>query len=416
MSSGSRLVELLRNRDFSLYWAGVTLSEVGLRGTFVVNLYHVYLLSGSTALVGVVGVVQGVALVTLSPLGGAIADRVDRRRLLQFTQSVSLLASLTLGVLSITGVVLIWHIYLAVLLNTVASTFDSPARTALIPALVPRQQLAQAFAIVNPTRQLAILIGPAIGGLLVAVAGPGAMYLLDAATYLVLVIILPLLNVPSLRVEARSFALWSSIRQGASFVRQRPLIGQLMSLDLSTTLLAGWRVVLPALAIEVLEVGEVAYGFLAAAPSAGALIGTGVIFRFADRLMTGRVVLLSTAAYGAACIALAQAPNLWFALAAGASIGGTDALASVVRDAAVQFETPDELRGRVTSLYQVAVRGGPALGDANVGWVSAFICPVGALSLGGVVPMLAVGGFFVWGRRVLDYRVGASDDRRDKET
>jgi MFS family permease len=313
-------------------------------------------------------------------------------------------------VLSITGVVVIGHIYLAVLLNTVASTFDSPARTALIPALVPRRQLAQAFAIVNPTRQLAILVGPAIGGLLVAVAGPGAMYLLDAATYLALVVILPFLNVPALPANSRSFAVWSSIRQGAVFVRQRPLIGQLMSLDLSTTLLAGWRVVLPALAVEVLQVNEVAYGLLAAAPSAGALIGTTVIFRFADRWMTGRVVLLSTAAYGASCIALAQAPNLWLALMAGASIGGTDALASVVRDAAVQLETPDELRGRVTSLYQVAVRGGPALGDANVGWVSAFIGPVGALSLGGVIPVLAVGGFLVWGRRVRDYRVAALDD------
>lgn len=411
MSSGSSLVQLLRNRDFSLYWSGVALSEIGLRGTFVVNLYHVYALSGSTALVGVVGVVQGVALVTLSPLGGAIADRVDRRRLLQITQSLSLVASLTLGVLSITGVVAIWHIYLAVLLNTVASAFDSPARTALIPALVPRRQLAQAFAIVNPTRQLAILVGPAIGGLLIAAAGPGAMYLLDAVTYLALVIILRFLRVPPLSSPARPVAVWSNIREGAAFVRHRPLIGQLMSLDLSTTLLAGWRVVLPALAVEVLQVGEVAYGLLAAAPSAGALIGTVVIFRLADRWMTGRVVLVSTAAYGGACIALAQAPNLWLALGAGAIIGGTDALASVVRDAAVQLETPDELRGRVTSLYQVAVRGGPALGDANVGWLSTFIGPVAALSLGGAVPVVVAGGFMMWGRRVRDYRVAASESQ-----
>lgn len=406
--SSSGLTQLLGNRDFSLYWSGVVLSEIGLRGTFVVNLFHVYDLSGSTARVGVVGVVQGVALVTLSPLGGAIADRVDRRRLLRITQGSSLVASATLGVLSVTGAVAVWHIYVAVLVNTVASTFDSPARTALIPALVPRQHLARAFAIVNPTRQLAILVGPAIGGVLISAAGPGAMYLLDAATYLALVVVLRYLRVPSLPSDARSLAVWSNIREGGAFVRQRPLLGQLMSLDVSTTLLAGWRVVLPALAVEILEVGEVAYGLLAAAPSAGALIGTAVIFRMADRWMTGRVVLLSTAAYGGACIALAQAPNLWLALVAGVGIGGTDALASVVRDAAVQLETPDELRGRVTSLYQVAVRGGPALGDANVGWVSAFIGPVAALSLGGVMPVLVAGGFMMWGRRVRDYRVAVS--------
>jgi MFS family permease len=402
---GSDLRGLLRNRDFALYWSGVVLSEIGLRGTFVVNLYHVYALTGSTALVGIVGVVQGVSVVTLSPLGGAIADRLDRRRLLQCTQSLSMLASLTLGVLSITGVVTAWHIYLAVLVNTVASTFDSPARTALIPSLVPERQLAQAFAIVNPTRELAILVGPAIGGALIAVAGPGAMYLLDAGTYLILVILLPFLRVPPLPSDAREIAVWSSIRQGASFVRRRPLIWQLMSLDLSTTVLAGWRVVLPALAVDVLRVGEAAYGLLAAAPSAGALIGTAIIVRYGERAMTGNLVLVATAAYGGACIALAQSPNLLLAMAAGLSIGGTDALASVVRHAAVQLETPDALRGRVTSLYQVAVRGGPAVGDANVGWVSAFIGPVAALSLGGFVPMFVAGAYALWGTRVRRYRL-----------
>lgn len=407
MSSG--LGDLMRNRDFSLYWSGVALSEIGLRGTFIVNLYHVYDLTGSTALVGIVGVVQGVAVVGLSPLGGAIADRVDRRRLLQCTQAVSLVASLALGIASVTGVVSAWHIYLAVLVNTVASTFDSPARTALIPSLVPARQLAQAFAIVNPTRELAILVGPAIGGVLIGVAGPGAMYLLDAATYLALVVILPFLRVaPHASGEARNAPVWANIRQGASFVRRRPLILQLMSLDLSTTLLAGWRAVLPALAVDVLRVNETAYGLLAAAPSAGALIGTAIVVRFANRAMSGSLVLAATAAYGGACIALAQSPNLAFAIVAGLGIGGTDALASVVRHAAVQLETTDGLRGRVTSLYQVAVRGGPALGDANVGWVSTLVGPVAALSLGGVVPMLVAGGYAIWGTRVRGYRVAVS--------
>lgn len=404
---GGDLRRLFTNRDFALYWGGVVLSEVGLRGTFVVNLYHVYALTGSTALVGVVGVVQGVSVVTLSPLGGAVADRLDRRRLLQSTQSLSLLASLTLGVLSVSGAVSAWHIYLAVLLNTIASTFDSPARTALIPALVPGRQLPQAFALVNPTRELAILVGPAIGGMLIALAGPGAMYLVDATTYLALVVILRFLRVPPQRMEARDTAVWSSIRQGASFVRGRPLIWQLMSLDVSTTILAGWRVVLPALTIDVLGVGETAYGFLAAAPAAGALAGTALVMRAAERAMTGKLVLVATAAYGGACIALAQSPSIWWAIAAGLGIGGTDALASVVRHAAVQLETPDEIRGRVTSLYQVAVRGGPALGDANVGWFSSFLGPVTALSLGGFVPILVAGAYAVWGTRVRDYRLAS---------
>ncbi|MFA9431933.1 MFS transporter [Egicoccus sp. AB-alg2] len=396
---------MFRNRDFSLYWCGVMLSEIGVRGTFVVNLYHVYDLTRSTALVSVVGVVQGLALVTLSPLGGVIADRVDRRRLLQGTQFLSLVASLTLGLLSVAGAVEAWHIYITVLVNTAASTFDSPTRTALIPALVPREQLAQAFAIVNPTRELAVLLGPALGGALIAIGGPGLMYLLDAATYLALVLILPMLRIPAHRADGEPIRVWRRMAEGARFIRGRPVILQFLSLDLATTLLAGWRAVLPALAVEVLRVGEVAYGLLAAAPSAGALVGTAIMVRWGNRALSGSLVLAATAAYGSSVMGLALAPAFALAVAAAVCLGATDAVASVVRHSAVQLETPDHLRGRVTSLYQVAVRGGPAIGDANVGWVSALLGPANALALGGILPLLAVGGYGLWGRRLRTYRV-----------
>lgn len=396
---------LIRNRGFILYWAGVVLSQVGVRGTAAVNFFHVYELTGSTALVGVIGLVQGIAIVTLSPVGGAFADRVDRRLLLQTTQSVSLAASLGLGVLSLAGVIAPWHVYVAVLLNTAASTFDHPARTAIIPGLVPPHQLAQAFAVVNPARELAILVGPALGGLLLAVSGPAAMYLFDAATSLILIVILPLLRVPALPDDAGSQPVISSVVDGATFVRARPLIWQLMLLDLSTTLFAGWRVVLPALAVDVLRVGEAAYGLLAAAPSAGALLATIGIVPLVARAPAGRLSLLGTGLYGVACIGLAQAPTLPLALAAGAGIGAMDALATAVRHAVVQLELPDSIRGRVTSLVQVASRGGPALGDANVGWMAALVGPAAALSLGGLLPVVCAAGFAVLGSRVRDHRL-----------
>lgn len=402
----TRLPPLLRHREFNLYWAGVALSQIGVRGTTAVNLFHVYDLTGSTALVGVVGLVQGIAVVVLSPLGGAYADRVDRRRLLQMTQVVSLLASLALAVLSLGGAIVVWHIYVAVLVNTAASTFDHPTRTALIPALVPRALLPQAFALVNPTRELAILIGPALGGLLLAFRGPAAMYLFDAATYVLLIAVLARLRVPPLDVaEAKATPVLRSMREGASYLRRRPLIGQLVSLDLSTTLLAGWRVILPALAVDILGAGEVAYGLLAAAPSAGALLGTAAILPLVLRAPAGPLVLAGTGAYGLACIALARAPSLNLALLAGLGIGAMDALASAIRQAAVQLETPDAMRGRVTSLVQVASRGGPALGDANVGWMAALMGPAAALTLGGVVPMVYATCMAVFGTRVRSYRV-----------
>jgi MFS family permease len=380
---------LWRNRSFRLYWFGVVFSQLGVRGTIAVNLYHVFVLTGSTALVGLVGLSQAVALLLLSPLGGAFADRLDRRRLLQATQAVSLVATAALALVTLAGTVRPWHIYLAVLINTAAATFDQPARQALIPAMVPREELTRAFALLNPSREIAILVGPALGGLLIAAVGPEAMYLFDAVTYAVLIVVLAVLKVPRLRVEEH-LPLWSSIAEGVAFVRGRPIILQLMALDLSAMLFGAYRVVLPEMATDVLGVGAAAYGLLAAAPSAGALLGSVAIFKLRN-VREGTVVLASTAGYGVMCIALAWSPVLALAVAAAAGIGLFDAMATTIRHAVVQLETPDELRGRVSSIYQMSSRGGPSLGELNVGWIAGLLGPVAALSLGGLVPVVAVG-------------------------
>ncbi len=403
------LPAVLRNRDFNLYLSGVVLSQIGVRGTFAVNMLHVYLLTNSTLQVGLVGLFQAVALLVLSPLGGVLADRLDRRRLLQVSQAVSLVASLVLALVTFAGVVEPWHIYLTVLVNSSAATFDGPARLALIPAMVPRDQMVQAFALVNPSREVAILVGPALGGLLVAVSGPGAMYAVDAVTYGVLVVVLAVLRVPRLQVDERRRSVLGAMREGFAFVRGRPIIGQLIALDLSATLFGAWRVVLPALAVDVLAVGPAGYGVLAAAPSAGALLGAAVVFKVITSGRSGRVVLAATIAYGASCVLLAQFAGLPFgfplALTAALAIGCSDAVATAIRHAAVQLETPDAIRGRVSSIYQMASRGGPALGDLNVGWLAGVLGPVGALTVGGLVPVSFAAGHWFAGSRVRAYRV-----------
>ena len=402
---------LLRHRDFNLYWTGVVLSEVGTRGTFAAVLYHVYLLTGSSLQVGLVGLAQAVALLVVSPLGGAIADRLDRRRLLQSAQCLSLLASLVLAVLTLLDAVDIWHIILVVLVNTAAGSFERPARDALIPALVPRSQLVQAFALLNPSREVAILLGPAVAGVLMAVWGPAAMYVLDVVSYAVIIGVLFLVRVPPLPSEGTRPNLWSSIGEGVRFVRSRPIILQLMALDLSAMVFGAYRVLLPALATEVLMVGAGGYGLLGAAPSAGALLGSVAVFRLVRTARSGRIVLGGTAGYGLMAIALVWAgalPGPWAfpaAVVAATGLGLFDAAATTVRHAAVQLETPDAIRGRVSSLYQMSSRGGPALGNLNVGWLAGLIGPVAALSLGGLVPVVVAGGLVVLGGRIRDYDV-----------
>jgi MFS family permease len=381
-----RATSLWRNSDFRLYWFGVVFSQLGVRGTIAVNLLHVFQLSRSTALVGVVGLSQAVALLVLSPLGGAFADRFDRRRLLQATQLMSMVVTIGLALVTMAGIVEPWHIYASVVLNTAAASFDQPARQALIPAMVSPDQLKDAFALLNPSREVAILVGPALGGLLTALGGPQAMYLFDAGTYAVLVLVLALLHVPPLEAE-RAGSVWSSIRDGVTYVRHRPIIIQLMALDLSAMLFGAYRVVLPELTTGVFGLGPTGYGLLVAAPSAGALLGSAAIFKMGGNRREGPIVLTTTAVYGLMCIVLARSPGIALALVAALGIGFSDAIGTTIRHAVVQLETPDALRGRVSSIYQMASRGGPSLGELNIGALAGAVGPVTALSLGGLVPI-----------------------------
>ncbi len=383
------LPDVLRNRDFDLYWSGVVLSQIGTRATVAANFYQVYDLTGSVLQTGLVGAGQAVALLLLSPLGGAYADRLDRRRLLQWAQTVSLLVAGALAVLTLTGEAQAWHVVLSALLTTAAATFDQPARQAIIPAMVPKDQLPQALALLNPSREIAVLVGPALAGVLIAVGGPGLVYVLDVVTYAVLIAVLALLRVPPLVQTGPPRSVFGSIAEGARYVVHRPLITRLMALDLSATVLAAYRVLLPALALDVLQVGPTGYGLLSSAPSAGALLATYTIFRTVERsARLGRVVLVSTALYGVAAVLLAQ--SRWFpmALAAALLLGAFDAMATTIRHAAVQVDTPDEIRGRVTAFYQMSSRGGPAIGDVVIGAFAAAVGPVTALTIGGLGPLL----------------------------
>jgi MFS family permease len=397
--------DVLRNRDFDLYWGGVILSQIGTRGAVAANLYQVYQLTGSTAQVGLVGLAQAVALLVLSPIGGIYADRLDRRRLLQVTQCVALLVSAGIAAVTLAGSATVWTVVISSLLATAAATFDQPARQALIPAMVPREQLVEAFALLNPSRELAVLVGPAFAGVLIALGGPGAVYVFDAVTYAALVVVLAMLRVPPLEVSTERRSLLESLREGVTYVRREPVVWQLMGLDLAATVFGAYRVLLPAFAAEVLHVGATGYGLLSAAPSAGALVGSVWVFRLVRTARSGRIVLWGTAAYGLAVVGLAQSRIFPVAIVMALFLGAADALATTVRHAAVQVETPDELRGRVSAIYQMCSRGGPAIGDSVIGTVAGAMGPVSALTLGGLVPAVVSGVSALRSRTVREYTV-----------
>jgi hypothetical protein len=269
-----------------------------------------------------------------------------------------------------------------------ATTFDNPTRNALVGSMVPNSQLPQAVALLNPAREAAVLIGPGLAGVLIAVGGPGLVYALDAVTFGAMITLLFFIDAPTEHVAREHKPILGAIADGARYVAGRPIILLLMSLDLSAMVFGAYRVLLPAIALDVLEVGPQGYGLLAAAPSAGAVLATVGIVRVLDRSRRlGRTALLATGCFALADLVLAWSPSFALALAAAISLGVADALATSIRHAAVQTETPDELRGRVSSIYQVSSRGGPAIGDAAIGAIAGLVGPAVALTIGAGVTM-----------------------------
>jgi hypothetical protein len=223
-------------------------------------------------------------------------------------------------------------------------------------------------------------------------------------TYATLVVFLAFVHVPPLSGRARAASVFASVVEGFAYVKQRRLVWQLMSLDFFATFFSSYRVLLPTLARDILGVGASGFGLLAAAPAAGAILGSAVVFRLRGFERKGWLILAVTVGYGLAALVMAQ--SHWFALtlAAAATIGVFDAIATTLRQAVVQLDTPDHLRGRVTSAYQMVSRGGPSLGQTQMGALAAQLGAPLALSLGAAVTIAYAAYLAVFGKTVKNYK------------
>lgn len=393
-----------RSRSFAVFWSALAISAIGSRATLTANLWQLLQLTDSASLVGAVGLADAAALLLLTPLGGLFADRLERRRLLQVTQVLACCVSAALWVGTISGAIRPGHIYLAVALFSAATTFELPVRQAMLPALVPRSALVSALTLSAPIYQVAGLAGPALAGVLIAAAGVAPVYLVDALSYLALVISLAVLHVPPLGASGPRPGLLASFTEGIGYVRHRPLLWQLMLLDFAATLFGAYRALLPVIARDVLGAGAEGYGLLSSAVSAGALVGSGLMIRLGRGAISGRAVLASTAAYSIVVAALGQVDLLSLAVMATALLGALDAVGATVRATLVQLETPDTLRGRVSAFAYLLARGGPALGQALLGGMAGALGIPTALALGASVPFLLASSLASFGRTLREHR------------
>ncbi len=388
-----RIPPALKHRQFTLIWAGLIISMIGSQMQQWALFWHISELSRDPIAVSVVGGVRFVAVLCFSLVGGLVADRYNRRLILFITQSILTLSALSLGLLTFLGVIRLWHIYVITAIQASASAFDLPARQSLVPNLVPRDDLPNAFSLQAIAFNTGAIAGPALSGVVIAYWGLAYAYLINAISFLAVIAALILMgHVVHEQAAARRGirAALADIRDGVQFIRSQPLILSSMILDFFATFFASANTLLPYFTQYVLHVGEIAYGWLAAAGSIGAVVVGLVVSQFSQirrqgQLLIGAVVVfgLATALFGLSRVYVI----IFFALIL---VGAADSLSTIIRNTIRNMNTPDALRGRMTGVNQIFFMGGPQLGEIEAGAVAQGFGVPFAIVSGGLGTILIV--------------------------
>jgi MFS family permease len=382
-----------RHRDFRLIWWGLLLSFTGSFMQAAAVLWHVSLLvpADRRALaLGLVGLARIGPILIFSLASGVAADALDRRRLMLVTQSIMALLAGILALLTLRGLAVVWPIYALAACSSAAGAFDLPARQALLPALVPRDDLPNAIGLNTIAMQTASVAGPALGGLIIATTDVGWVYAVNAVSFLFVIGALLLMSPATSTPEAdgggaRGNLTLAAALEGLRFVFRAPLIRSTMLLDFFATFFSSATALLPIFAQDVLQVGARGYGWLYAAPAAGALLASGVMVRAVDRIeRRGEVLVASVAVYGAATIAFGISKAFWLTFASLAVTGAADTVSTVFRNLIRQLETPDRLRGRMIGVNMIFFMGGPQLGELEAGLVANWLGPIVSVVSGGI--------------------------------
>jgi MFS family permease len=386
----------LRHRNFRLIWIGLMVSFTGSMMQNAALLWHVSLLvpERKGLALGMVGLVRVVPVAFFSMLSGVVADAWDRRKLLLCTQVGATLVALTLAVLTFRGLTHVWPIYVLAALGAAVGAFDLPARGALVPTLVPREDLPNAISLNTIMFQTASVVGPSLGGLLIAATSVGWVYVANAVSFFFVIIALLMMRDVPVRAASeggsRDDVSLSAALEGLRFVFASPLIRSTMLLDFFATFFSSATALLPIFAQDILQVGARGYGWLYAAPAAGALITSAVMVGITDRIeRRGPTLLWAVAGYGLATVVFGISRSFWMTFLCLALTGATDTVSMVIRNIVRQLETPDRLRGRMTGVNMVFFMGGPQLGELEAGAVANWLGAPFSVISGGIGCLIA---------------------------
>lgn len=362
---------------------------------FAALLWHIRVLSDQPIALGGIGLARVIPIIIFSLIGGVIADVFDRRKIMFVTQSVLIATAALLTWLTWTGQIQLWHIYVLTVFEAIAASFDLPARQALTPNLVPHRDLPNAFSLQSIAFTAGAIVGPALSGLVIGYIGQYVVYLTNALSYFALIYALILMGPVAQQHAARQKASpvsLSAIREGIEFIRSQPIILGSMILDFFATFFSSANALMPIFAKDILKVGEIGYGWLLAAQSVGSAT-TATILSQVDRIRNqGQILLGAVISFGIWTIVFGISRNYWITFFALMMIGASDTVSMVIRNTIRQIQTPDYIRGRMTSINQIFFMGGPQLGELEAGLVAQFFGAPLAVITGGIGCIVAVFG------------------------
>ncbi len=390
----------LRQRNYRSYWLGQMISLIGTSMQTLGQSWLVLKLTRSPLQLGLVGALQFLPVLLFSIFGGVFADRWPKKRVLLLTQTANMLLAFVLWGLVATDMVQLWQVYVLVLLLGVTSTLDKPARQSFVIELVGREELSNAVALNFSIVNLARIVGPGLGGVIIALSGVKALFLLNALSYLAAIVGLTLIDShqlyarPPLEGQADGQAklkTWQSLREGVAYVWQTPAV-LLIILVVGFVLLFGsnFGVVLPLFATDILHVGATGFGFLSAATGIGALLAT-LWLAWSHQRPALRSILLGSLIFGGLEAGFALSHIYFLSLALIASVGCAEIFFATLAITALQTLAPDHLRGRVMSVYILFFDGSVPLGYLLTGWLAGLYGAPVALLIGSALALLTSG-------------------------
>lgn len=380
---------LRKHRAFVQFWFARIASGFGFQMLSVAVGWQIYAITGRALDLGLIGLAQFFPSVLLALPAGHIADQYERRRVVLLGQIVEWCAIAALAALSFSQRIHELGILALVFVIGVAKAFESPSMSSLLPALVPPAVLPRAVAVSGSAFQMAMVLGPAVGGLLY-VAGPGVVYASAALLYFIAATLMATLRYEQAPPK-REPATLQTLFAGVHFIRARKDVLGVISLDLFAVLLGGATALLPIFARDILHTGPWGLGLLRAAPAVGALLMSFCLARHSLERRVGMAMFASVAAFGVATLVFALSTTLWLSLLALFALGAFDMVSMVIRGSMVQLDTPDAMRGRVNAVNAIFINTSNQLGEFESGLAAAWLGAVGAAVLGGVGTLVVVG-------------------------